>query len=69
MLICIDLTPERNSIWYTTLSSVSNGTTGYKLGEPINALNGTGLESPVPPFGSTDKYENAYSGKNSTNKS
>ncbi|KAH8676522.1 Alpha/Beta hydrolase protein [Tricladium varicosporioides] len=49
------LTPQRNSIWYTTLSSSSNGT--FTLGKPVNALNGTGLESPIPPFGSTDNFD------------
>ncbi|KAM3066280.1 hypothetical protein ACMFMG_003209 [Clarireedia jacksonii] len=48
------LTQERNSIWYATLSTSSDG---YVLSEPINALNGTGLESPVPPFGSTDSFD------------
>ncbi|TVY46697.1 putative dipeptidyl-peptidase [Lachnellula occidentalis] len=51
------LTPERNSLWYTTLKASSNGTAGYVLGEPINALNGTGLESPVPPSGSTEDFD------------
>ncbi|RDL29927.1 Dipeptidyl-peptidase-like protein V [Venustampulla echinocandica] len=52
------LTPERNSIWYAALSSgAKNGSTGYTLSEPINALNGTGLESPIPPFGGTDNFD------------
>ncbi|KAL3426076.1 prolyl oligopeptidase [Phlyctema vagabunda] len=51
------ITPERNSIWYATLSSSENGTAGYTLSEPINALNGTGLESPIPPFGGTDNFD------------
>lgn len=53
-----DITPERNSIWYATLSSsASNGSTSYTVSEPINALNGTGLECPIPPFGGTDDYD------------
>ncbi|KAE8449415.1 hypothetical protein EG329_008316 [Mollisiaceae sp. DMI_Dod_QoI] len=52
------LTPQRNSIWYTTLStSTTNETAAYTLGEPVNALNGTGMESPIPPFGGTDDYD------------
>ncbi|TVY81913.1 Dipeptidyl-peptidase [Lachnellula suecica] len=51
------LTPERNSIWYATLTSISNGTTSYTLSEPINALNGTGFESPVPPTGGAEYYD------------
>ncbi|CZR50334.1 related to secreted dipeptidyl-peptidase V precursor [Phialocephala subalpina] len=53
------LTPQRNSIWYTALST--NGT-AYTLGEPVNALNGTGFESPIPPFGGTDNYDISSSG-------
>ncbi|KAG9228346.1 putative dipeptidyl-peptidase 5 [Amylocarpus encephaloides] len=52
------VTPERNSIWYGTLSrGTGNGVSSYTLSEPINALNGTGLESPVPPFGGTDNFD------------
>ncbi|KAF4628302.1 hypothetical protein G7Y89_g9852 [Cudoniella acicularis] len=57
------LTPQRNSIWYASLSTTSvNGTVSYKLSDPINALNGTGLESPVPPSGSTDNYDISTAG-------
>ncbi|CAG8959070.1 hypothetical protein HYFRA_00012851 [Hymenoscyphus fraxineus] len=56
------LTPQRNSIWYTTLSASSNGSytnssSSYTLGEPINALQGSGLESPIPPMGGSDNYD------------
>lgn len=52
-----DLTPVRNSIWYATLASstTSNGTVEYTLSEPINVLNGAGLECPVPPMGGTNQ--------------
>ncbi|CAG8955280.1 hypothetical protein HYFRA_00011262 [Hymenoscyphus fraxineus] len=46
--------PQKNSIWYTTLSSDSSG---YTLGQPINALSGTGLESPLPPFPDPSQYD------------
>jgi dipeptidyl aminopeptidase/acylaminoacyl peptidase len=58
-----DVTPIKNSIWYASLSvGTSNSTSGYTLSEPINALNGTGLESPVPPMGSTDNYDVSAAG-------
>ncbi|KAH6704007.1 Alpha/Beta hydrolase protein [Leptodontidium sp. MPI-SDFR-AT-0119] len=51
------VTPYKNSVWYGTLSSQSiNGTAGFSISEPINALNGTGFESPVPITGGTDQY-------------
>ncbi|CZS94871.1 related to secreted dipeptidyl-peptidase V precursor [Rhynchosporium graminicola] len=51
------VTPQKNSVWYGTLSSHnSNGTTGFSISEPVNALNGTGFESPVPVTGGTDQY-------------
>ncbi|KAK6606064.1 prolyl oligopeptidase [Botrytis cinerea] len=48
------VTPQRNSIWYAALSTTGNN---YTLSEPINALNGSGLESPVPPFGATNSFD------------
>ncbi|KAL2060306.1 hypothetical protein VTL71DRAFT_9701 [Oculimacula yallundae] len=51
------VTPYKNSVWYGTLSShKSNGTIGFSMSEPINALNGTEFESPVPVTGGTDQY-------------
>ncbi|KAK0108796.1 hypothetical protein ONS96_002640 [Cadophora gregata f. sp. sojae] len=52
------VTPYKNSVWYGTLTSSqsSNGTAGFSISEPINALNGTGFESPVPVVGGTDQY-------------
>ncbi|KAB8303279.1 hypothetical protein EYC80_004721 [Monilinia laxa] len=48
------IAPERNSIWYAALSSSDSG---YTLSEPVNVLNGSGLESPVPPFGGANHFD------------
>lgn len=55
------LTSNRQSIWYGSLSK--NTESGlWELSELINALKGTGLESPIPPFGGTDNYDISPSG-------
>ncbi|CAL3973291.1 hypothetical protein PZA11_005569 [Diplocarpon coronariae] len=51
------ITPYKNSVWYGKLSKSSNGTVSYTISEPINALNGTGFESPVEQTGGTDHYD------------
>lgn len=59
------VTPNRNAIWYGTLSvSSSNLAKGsqYRLSSLVNALKGTGLESPIPPFGGGDHYDISPSG-------
>jgi dipeptidyl aminopeptidase/acylaminoacyl peptidase len=54
------ITPNRNSIWFGKLSKQEG--CRYKLSELTNALQGTGLESPVPPFGGSDNYDLSVSG-------
>lgn len=47
-------TPIKNSIWISHLSGLFND---LKLGELINALKGTKLECPIPPFGSSGDFD------------
>ncbi|KAJ9648346.1 hypothetical protein H2201_000533 [Coniosporium apollinis] len=59
------ITPNRNAIFYAKLSRGSgNSTSGntYTMSNPVNALKGTELESPVPPFGGTDHFDISTSG-------
>jgi dipeptidyl aminopeptidase/acylaminoacyl peptidase len=54
------VTAERKSIWYANLtkgSGESSSSSKYQLGIITNALKGTGLESPVPPFGGSDCFD------------
>ncbi|OCK81023.1 dipeptidyl-peptidase-like protein V precursor [Lepidopterella palustris CBS 459.81] len=54
------VTPNRNAIWLGTISRPSPGTHSharYKLSALVNALKGSGLESPVPPFGGSDHFD------------
>jgi dipeptidyl aminopeptidase/acylaminoacyl peptidase len=52
------VTAERNSIWYANLTKgASESSSKYRLGKINNALKGTGLESPVPPFGGLDCFD------------
>ncbi|KAF2806712.1 dipeptidyl-peptidase-like protein V precursor [Mytilinidion resinicola] len=54
------VTKNRNSIWLGTISkstSESNSHARYKLSPLVNALAGTGLESPIPPFGGSDHFD------------
>ncbi|TKA68197.1 hypothetical protein B0A49_05931 [Cryomyces minteri] len=53
-------TPEKNAIWYGTLSKSKDGK--YELSKLTNALKGTGLESPIPPFGGADNFDISSSG-------
>lgn len=58
-------TPQRNSLWYGTLSATSgNSTSGgkYSLSKLTNALDNPDLESPVAPFGGTDHFDISTSG-------
>jgi dipeptidyl aminopeptidase/acylaminoacyl peptidase len=48
------VTPDRSAIWTGTLYTSSSK---YKLSKLTNALRGTGLESPVAPFGGTDNFD------------
>ena len=54
-------TENRNSVWYATIYRHSAESAFYMSG-PQNALYGTGLESPIPPFGGKDNYDLSRSG-------
>lgn len=49
------VTENRNAIFLGTLAKNSDGQ--YQLSELTNALKGTGLESPIDPFGGTDNFD------------
>ncbi|KAH7060829.1 dipeptidyl-peptidase-like protein V precursor [Macrophomina phaseolina] len=53
------ITPNRNALWYGTLAKDGEQ---YSLSPLVNALKGTKLESPVPPFGGTDNFDVSSSG-------
>lgn len=59
-------TPQRNSLWYGTLSATSGNLTSggkYTLSKLTNALvDNPDLESPVAPFGGTDHFDISTSG-------
>jgi hypothetical protein len=54
------VTPQKNALWYAALTKAKNGK--FELSKWVNALKGTGLESPVPPFGGTDSFDVSKSG-------
>lgn len=61
------VTKNRNAIFYGSLKktdSSSSGSGGYTLQAPglVNVLAGTGLQSPVPPFGGTSDFDIAATG-------
>lgn len=49
------LGPQRNTLLYGVLKKGQDGK--YALSELVNALQSTGLESPVSPFGGTDSFD------------
>ncbi|KAI9788715.1 MAG: hypothetical protein M1835_002114 [Candelina submexicana] len=55
------LTSNRNSLFYGTLKKsephITESFGRYSLSRLTNALRGTGLQSPIPPFGGTDNYD------------
>lgn len=51
---------EKNTLWYGKLAKGDDGK--YSLSKLTNALQGTKLESPVPPFGGTDSFDVSKSG-------
>lgn len=55
------VTPNRNAIWYGLLqksTQLFSGNEGkYVLSDLTNALRGTRLESPIPPFGDTSDFD------------
>lgn len=54
------VTPQKNTLWYATLTKAKDGK--FELSKWVNALEGAGLESPVPPFGGTDSFDVSKSG-------
>ncbi|KAF2836397.1 dipeptidyl-peptidase-like protein V precursor [Patellaria atrata CBS 101060] len=56
------ITPNRNSIFYGTLSKGSDISSQYELSSVTNALKGTNFESPIPPFGGTDNFDLSTNG-------
>ena len=55
------VTENRNSIWFAAISRDS-AESRFTLSTIRNALHGTGLESPIPPFGGKDNYDLSTSG-------
>ncbi|GAB7354746.1 hypothetical protein MBLNU459_g5156t1 [Dothideomycetes sp. NU459] len=51
---------EKNALWYSTLKKSKDNK--YELGKFANALKGTGLESPIAPFGGGDNFDVGSSG-------
>ena len=55
------VSPNRNSIWYGVLQRsaphITESKGRWSLSGLTNALNGTRLESPIPPFGGTDHFD------------
>jgi dipeptidyl aminopeptidase/acylaminoacyl peptidase len=48
--------PQRNTIFYGSLT-LDDKSSKYTLSKLDNVLAGTGLESPIPPFGGTDHFD------------
>ncbi|KAI9719241.1 MAG: hypothetical protein M1812_003571 [Candelaria pacifica] len=59
-------TPNRNSLFYGTLKKsephITESFGRYSLSKLTNVLRGTGLESPIPPFGGADHFDISESG-------
>jgi dipeptidyl aminopeptidase/acylaminoacyl peptidase len=55
------VTSEKSAIWTGSLNAASSNSSSisgkYKLSSLENALKGTGLESPIPPFGGSDNFD------------
>ena len=51
---------EKNSLWYGKLSQGPGGK--YELSKLHNALESTGLECPIPPFGGADHFDVSHRG-------
>lgn len=47
--------PEKNALFYGVLKKGASGK--YELSNLVNALKGTGLESPIAPFGGVDSFD------------
>ena len=58
--------PNRNSIWYGLFQlskpHITESKGRYSLSTLVNALQGTSLESPIPPFGDTGHFDLSVSG-------
>lgn len=53
------ITSNRNAIWYGALEKKDGY---YRLSKLTNALKGTGLECPIPPFGGSDDFDISENG-------
>lgn len=55
------VTPNKNSIWHGILQKakprITESRGRYSLGTLTNVLKGSGLESPIPPWGGKDNYD------------
>lgn len=55
------VTPNRNAIWHAVLTkengSAKIGQNTYSLGGLTNVIKGSGLESPIPPWGGSDSFD------------
>ncbi len=55
------VSPNRNALWYGVLEQsaphITESQGRWTLSGLTNALRGTGLESPIPPFGGTDHFD------------
>lgn len=60
------VTPQRNALWHGILQRqkphVTEHLGRYSLGMLTNILKGSGLESPIPPFGGKDHFDISVSG-------
>ena len=50
-------TKEKNALWYGKLSRSKGGSGKFNLSSLTNALQDTGLECPILPFGGTDNFD------------
>ncbi len=60
------VTPNKNSIWHGILQKakprITESRGRYSLGTLTNVLKGSGLESPIPPWGGKDSYDLSATG-------
>ena len=58
--------PQRNALWHGILQRqkphITEDLGRYNLGKLTNILKGSGLESPIPPFGGKDHFDISVSG-------
>lgn len=60
------VTPQRNALWHGILQRqkphITQNLGRYSLGKLTNVLKGSGLESPIPPFGGKDHFDISVGG-------